>query len=58
MEENSNSIGDVLLGIRRGDVRRQLRYNEETGDFEIETSDTPLEEGSQDATAFASEGFA
>ena len=55
---DNNSIGQVLQNIQRGDMRRQIRYDEETGDFVIENADNPLEEGSQDATSFAREGFA
>ena len=55
---DNNSIGQVLQNIQRGDMRRQIRYDEETGDFVIENADKPLEEGSQDATSFAREGFA
>ena len=63
MNENNdnnanNALGQVLKGIQRGDMRRQIRYDEATGDFVIENSDAPLEEGSQDATSFAREGFA
>lgn len=57
-ETENNSIGQVLKDIRRGDVRRQIRYDEETGDFVIENAETPIQEGTQDATAFAGEGFA
>ena len=57
-ENESNSIGEVLKKIRQGDIRRQIRYNEETGDFEIEDADAPLDEGTQDATRFAGEGYA
>ena len=56
--QNNNSLGDVLKTIRGGDIRRQIRYDEETGDFVIEDADAPLEEGSQDATPFAKEGYA
>ena len=56
--ENNYSLGETLKKIRRGDIRRQIRYDEETGDFIIEDADTPLEEGSQDATRFAEEGYA
>ncbi len=56
--ENNNSLGEVLKRIRKGDVRRQIRYDEETGDFIIEDADAPIEEGSQDATSFAEEGYA
>ena len=57
-ETNNNSIGETLKRIRRGDVRKKLKYNEETGDFEIAENDSPDEEGTQDATSFAEEGFA
>ena len=56
--QNNNSLGDVLKKIRGGDIRRQIRYDEETGDFVIEDAGAPLEEGSQDATRFAEEGYA
>lgn len=56
--QNNNSLGDVLKKIRGGDIRRQIRYDEETGDFVIEDAGTPLEEGEQDATRFAAEGYA
>jgi hypothetical protein len=56
--QNNNSLGEVLKKIRGGDVRRQIRYDEETGDFVIEDAEAPLEEGSQDATRFAEEGYA
>ena len=56
--QNNNSLGDVLKKIRGGDIRRQIRYDEETGDFVIEDAGAPLEEGSQDATHFAKEGYA
>lgn len=58
MANLNKRIGEALQGISRGDMRRQIRYNEETGDFEIVDSDTPLEEGIQNVTDFASEGFA
>lgn len=59
MDENgNNSLGEVLKRIRRGDIRRQIRYDEETGDFVIEDADAPIEEGSQDATSFAGDGYA
>lgn len=57
-KQNSNSLGEVLKRIRRGDIRRQIRYDEETGDFVIEDAEAPLEEGTQDATSFAGEGYA
>lgn len=56
--QNNNSLGEVLKKIRGGDIRRQIRYDEETGDFVIEDASAPLEEGSQDATRFAEEGYA
>jgi len=56
--QNNNSLGEVLKKIRGGDIRRQIRYDEETGDFVIEDAGAPLEEGSQDATRFAEEGYA
>ena len=56
--QNNNSLGEVLKKIRGGDIRRQIRYDEETGDFVIEDAGAPLEEGSQDATRFAKEGYA
>ena len=56
--QNNNSLGEALKKIRHGDIRRQIRYDEETGDFVIENADTPLEDGEQDATHFAGEGFA
>ena len=55
--QNNNSLGEVLKKIRGGDIRRQIRYDEETGDFVIEDAGAPLEEGSQDATRFAEEGY-
>lgn len=60
MVENrsADSLGEALKKISRGDVRRQIRYDEETGDFVIVDADTPIEEGSQDATSFAAEGYA
>ncbi|MBQ7609454.1 MAG: hypothetical protein IJU76_16035 [Desulfovibrionaceae bacterium] len=57
-EKSDTTIGDVLRDIQGGDVRRQIRYDEETGDFVIENADTPLNDGVQDATSFAQEGFA
>ncbi len=57
-ENENNSLGGVLKRIRQGDFRRQIRYNEETGDFEIEDAEAPLDEGTQDATRFAGEGYA
>lgn len=63
-ENNSNaSIGEVLKEInhdrnRGGNIRRRIRYNEETGDFVITEADAPLNDGEQDATGFAEEGFA
>ena len=59
MPENqgSNSLGNTLEEIAKGDVRRRIKYDEATGDFIIEDADTPLEEG-QDATSFAAEGYA
>ena len=57
-EQRDTSLGEVLKDIQGGDVRRQIRYDEETGDFVIENADTPLHEGEQDATSFAQEGFA
>ena len=56
--QNNNSLGEVLKKIRGGDIRRQIRYDEDTGDFVIEDAGAPLEEGSQDATRFAEEGYA
>ena len=56
--QNNNSLGEVLKKIRGGDIRRQIRYDEETGDFVIEDAGAPLEEGSQDTTRFAEEGYA
>ena len=56
--QNNNSLGEVLKKIRGGDIRRQIRYDEETVDFVIEDAGAPLEEGSQDATRFAEEGYA
>ena len=56
--QNNNSLREVLKKIRGGDIRRQIRYDEETGDFVIEDAGAPLEEGSQDATRFAEEGYA
>lgn len=56
--QNNNSLGEVLKKIRGGDIRRQIRYDEKTGDFVIEDAGAPLEEGSQDATRFAEEGYA
>lgn len=56
--QNNNSLGEVLKKIRGGDIRRQIRYDEETGDFVIEDAGAPLEEGSQDVTRFAEEGYA
>ena len=38
--------------------RTKIVYDEETGDFIIKGVDEPLSEGQQDATPFASEGFA
>lgn len=58
MNENNESIGEVLKKISGGDLRRQIRYDEESGDFIIETAETPMEEGTQDATRFAGEGYA
>lgn len=55
---DNNSIGEVLKKIRGGDMRRRIKYDEETGDFIIEDAEEPLEDGEQDATAFAGEGFA
>ena len=56
--QNNNSLGEVLKKIRGGDIRRQIIYDEETGDFIIKDADSQLEEGSQDATRFAEEGYA
>lgn len=56
--QNNNSLGEVLKKIRGGDIRRQIIYDEETGDFIIKDADAQLEEGSQDATRFAEEGYA
>lgn len=60
MPENQENyaLDEVLKSIRRGDIRRRIRYDEATGDFVVEDADTPLEEGSQDATIFAGEGYA
>lgn len=52
------TIGEILKRIRRGDVRRRIRYDEESGDFVIADEETPLNNGEQDATPFAGEGFA
>lgn len=63
MNEDTN-IGQVLKEInhdnssREGNVRRRIRYNEETGEFFITEADAPMREGDQDATRFAEEGFA
>ena len=56
--QNNNSIGEALKKIRHGDIRRQIRYDEETGDFVIENADTPIQDGEQNATNFAEEGYA
>lgn len=60
MPENqeNNSLEEALKSIRHGDIRRRIRYDEATGDFVVEDADAPLEEGSQDATTFAGEGYA
>lgn len=57
-ENQNNSIGEVLKRIRGGDIRRKLVYDEETGEFVIKDSDEQLEDGMQNATDFAGEGFA
>lgn len=60
MPENqeNNSLDETLKRISRGDIRRRIRYDEATGDFVVEDAEAPLEEGSQDATSFAEEGYA
>ncbi len=59
---DDNTIGQVLKDMnnntRNNDMRRQIVYDEATGDFIIKDASTPLEEGTQDATSFAREGFA
>ena len=57
-ENQNNSTGEVLKKIRGGDIRRKLVYNEETGEFVIKNEDEQLEDGMQDVTNFAGEGFA
>ena len=57
MEENSQ-MGTGLKKVRNNDPRTRIVYDEETGDFIIQSVDEPLSEGQQDATVFANEGFA
>lgn len=57
MEQNSQ-MGTGLKRVRNNDPRTKIVYDEETGDFIIKGVDEPLSEGQQDATPFASEGFA
>lgn len=55
--QDSNSLGNALEQIAKGNVRKRIKYDEATGDFIVEDADTSLEDG-QDATSFAREGFA
>ena len=59
METNQESnLGETLKRIRRNDTRRKIYFNPDTQEFEMQEADDPVEEGSQDATTFAEEGYA
>lgn len=59
MEENQETnVGETLKRIRRNDQSRKIIFNPETQEFELQDGDAPLEEGRQDGTEFAGEGYA